>query len=133
MEVLIGRWLKEKIKLLSVAESCNGWQYGSLINIRAGSSDYFCGGVVAYSNQIKQSVLGVPGLICWKNMVVSQQVVESMAQNVMNPCILILGFATASPDLWRYQKKTVGTVWICVAKVEIKVSVLDLEISGKKI
>ena len=123
MEVLIGRWLKEKNKTLSVAESCTGGNMAHLITSVSGSSDYFCGGVVAYSNQIKQSVLGVPVNLLEKYGAVSQQVVESMAQNVMNLMHTDFGVATSgiAGPLGGTEEKPVGTVWICVcSKGEIK-------------
>lgn len=123
MEVLIGRWLKEKNKTLSVAESCTGGNMAHLITSVSGSSDYFCGGVVAYSNQIKQSVLGVPVNLLEKYGAVSQQVVESMAQNVMNLMHTDFGVATSgiAGPFGGTEEKPVGTVWICVcSKDEIK-------------
>ena len=94
-----------------------------LITSVSGSSDYFCGGVVAYSNQIKQTVLGVPINLLKKYGAVSQQVVESMAQNVMNLMHTDFAIATSgiAGPLGGTEEKPVGTVWICVcSKGEIK-------------
>ncbi|MEW5994697.1 MAG: CinA family nicotinamide mononucleotide deamidase-related protein, partial [Candidatus Zixiibacteriota bacterium] len=60
LEGVVGQLLKDNDRTLSVAESCTGGQLGELITSVPGSSAYFVGGVVAYSNEVKQQQLGVP-------------------------------------------------------------------------
>ncbi len=55
----MGRLLKERGLLLSLAESCTGGLLSSAVTGVAGSSAWFAGGVVAYANEIKASLLGV--------------------------------------------------------------------------
>ena len=59
MQQVIGKILLENKKTISTAESCTGGSIASLITSVAGSSAYFKGSVVSYSNQVKQELLGV--------------------------------------------------------------------------
>jgi nicotinamide-nucleotide amidase len=75
-ELMAGRWL-------AVAESCTGGLLAARMTERAGSSAYFAGGVVAYSNEAKTSLLGVdPGLI-ERHGAVSPEVAEAMADGAL--------------------------------------------------
>jgi len=76
----IGRMLKKKKKTLSTAESCTGGLASHLITNVSGSSDYFTGGVIAYSNKVKVSLLGVPSTMVRKHGAVSREVAEAMAK-----------------------------------------------------
>jgi nicotinamide-nucleotide amidase len=68
---------------LAVAESCTGGLMAARMTDRAGSSAYFAGGVVAYSNEAKASLLGVdPGLI-ERHGAVSKEVAEAMADGAL--------------------------------------------------
>jgi PncC family amidohydrolase len=76
-EILNGRRLT-----LSVAESCTGGLLGGAVTSAAGSSSYFRGGVIAYDNDIKRDILGVPSEDLEKYGAVSDQVVRAMASGV---------------------------------------------------
>jgi len=76
----LGKLLLDKRITLSVAESCTGGMIGSSITSIAGSSEYFLGGIIAYSNIVKQKILKVPVEILDKHGAVSKQTVEAMAQ-----------------------------------------------------
>jgi nicotinamide-nucleotide amidase len=68
---------------LAVAESCTGGLMAARVTERPGSSAYFAGGVVAYSNEAKASLLGVdPGLIS-RHGAVSLEVAEAMAEGAL--------------------------------------------------
>jgi len=116
-EVLIGRILKEKGLTLSIAESCTGGVLSNTITNVAGSSEYFLGGVVAYSNDVKRSVLGVNARTLMMFGAVSSQTAKEMATGVKkrlksSVSVAITGIAGpggGSPG------KPVGTVFICVA------------------
>ncbi len=116
LEVVIGNLLKEKGLTLSTAESCTGGNIARLITSVPGSSAYFKGSVVAYSNEVKEHVLGVSDENLLQYGAVSQAVVEEMAQGVMNITGSDVAVATsgiAGPD-GGTMEKPVGTVWIAV-------------------
>jgi CDP-diacylglycerol--glycerol-3-phosphate 3-phosphatidyltransferase len=64
---------------VSVAESCTGGMVGSLITDQPGSSAYFLGGVIAYSDDVKRDELGVPAALLNREGAVSSEVAEAMA------------------------------------------------------
>ncbi|MEZ5083162.1 MAG: CinA family protein [Bacteroidales bacterium] len=102
---------------LAVAESCTGGRIAHLITSVPGSSDYFYGGIVAYANQIKQTLLNVSE----KNLIdfgaVSEQVAIEMAVGIkekMNTGFAISTTGIAGPG-GGTEEKPVGTVWIAIA------------------
>ncbi len=104
-------------KTLAVAESCTGGYLSHLITSVPGSSEFFKGSVVSYSNEIKRSVLNVRELNLKKHGAVSEFVVNDMAINTMGLFDVDYSIATsgiAGPG-GGSEEKPVGTVWICVA------------------
>ena len=105
---------------LSTAESCTGGNIAHLITSVSGSSQYYKGTVVAYSNEVKKSVLRVSAQDLDKFGAVSQPVVEQMAQGVSS--LLQTDFAVATSGIagptGGTPEKPVGTVWIAVATPE---------------
>ncbi len=113
----IGLILKERKQTLSTAESCTGGNIAKLITSISGSSEYYEGSVVAYSNEIKNTVLGVKNESLIEHGAVSQKVVEEMALGVTRLMDTDYGIATsgvAGPK-GGSKDKPVGTVWIAVA------------------
>ncbi|MFY9153291.1 MAG: competence/damage-inducible protein A [Prolixibacteraceae bacterium] len=113
----IGRMLVGSSKTLAVAESCTGGNIAQVITSNPGCSAYFKGGVVAYSNEIKNKLLEVPEEILITYGAVSQQVVEAMAlgaRSGLNADYSIATTGIAGPD-GGSEEKPVGTVWIAVA------------------
>ncbi|MCC8171372.1 MAG: competence/damage-inducible protein A [Parabacteroides sp.] len=117
VEILIGEMLRKKKLTLGTAESCTGGKIAALITSVAGSSGYFVGGIVSYSNNVKHQVLDVSNLSLDTYGAVSRQVVEEMAAGAMKTLNCDCAVATSgvagpgggTPD------KPVGTVWIAVA------------------
>ena len=120
----IGKILKEKGLTVSTAESCTGGNIAHFFTLNPGSSEYFKGGVVTYSNDLKTKLLGVdPETIAAKGAV-SKEVVEAMAINarrLMGTDYAIATSGIAGPD-GGTPEKPVGTVWIAVAGAEFVVS-----------
>jgi len=83
LEKIIGALLLERNKTLATAESCTGGNISKTIVSVPGSSRYFIGGIVAYSNDIKINQLGVNEDIIKKYGAVSKEVVEMMVANVI--------------------------------------------------
>jgi nicotinamide-nucleotide amidase len=117
LEVVIGRTLREKKLTISSAESCTGGYLAHMITSVPGSSSYFMGGVVAYSNEIKTRQLGVAEETLAKFGAVSEQTITEMANGVREKFNTDIGIATsgiAGPD-GGTADKPVGTVWIAYA------------------
>jgi nicotinamide-nucleotide amidase len=117
LALVIGRILVENSKTMAVAESCTGGNISHFITSNPGSSAYFKGAVVAYSNEIKNKLLNVPLEIIEAFGAVSQQVAEAMAvgtQKALNADYTIATTGIAGPD-GGTEEKPVGTVWIAVA------------------
>ncbi len=117
LEVIIGDVLKESKQTLSTAESCTGGYIAHLITSIAGSSAFFDGTVVSYSNRIKETVLGVRWESLKKHGAVSKQVVEEMAVGVRKKMKTDYSIATSgiAGPAGGTKDKPVGTVWIAVA------------------
>jgi len=117
IEEIVGNLLNQKKQTLSIAESCTGGYISHLITSISGSSQYFKGSVISYSNKIKSDVLEVDENIINKYGAVSKEVVIEMARGVQQLCktdyaISISGIA--GPD-GGTKDKPVGTVWISIA------------------
>jgi len=86
LEQVIGYLLSMKHKTLSVAESCTGGLVMDMITNVSGSSSYFIGGVVAYSNEIKMKKLKVKSSTLKEFGAVSKEVAQAMAEGVREYC-----------------------------------------------
>ncbi|MDE5842326.1 MAG: CinA family protein [Muribaculaceae bacterium] len=119
---VLGQMLKERELSVSFAESCTGGNLAHRITLNAGSSAYFLGSVVSYSNDVKANVLGVDRRAIAQHGAVSRQVVEQMAEGVARIMRTDCSVATsgiAGPD-GGTKNKPVGTVWLA-AKYRDKV------------
>ncbi len=76
----VGEELRARGMMLGLAESCTGGLVAQLLTENAGASDYFMGGVVCYSNRIKEQLLGVPARLLEEHGAVSGEVAEAMAR-----------------------------------------------------
>lgn len=99
----IGEKLRAQRWTLAVAESCTGGLLGDRITDVPGSSDYFLGGVLAYSNQVKHNLLGVRQETLDTVGAVSAQCAAEMAQGVRqllhaDTALSITGIAGPSGD-----------------------------------
>ncbi len=116
MELVVGRLLLERKKTMAPAESCTGGYIAHRITANAGSSEYFKGSVVSYSNEIKQTVLQVPSTYFSTVGAVSEEVVTDMVKGVLKQMRCdyaiavsgIMGPGGATPE------KPVGMVWVAV-------------------
>ncbi len=114
LESCVGNLLIKNKKTLSIAESCSGGYLSHLVTSIPGSSKYFSGSIVAYSNNIKINNLNVNKKNIEKFGAVSKEVVEEMATNVRKKFNSSIGISTsgiAGPS-GGTEKKPVGTVWI---------------------
>lgn len=114
---LVHKTLTERGLTLATAESCTGGTIASQLTAQAGASAYFKGGVVAYSNEVKECALGVQHSTLEAHGAVSEETAREMAEGVRKRLGADLAIATtgiAGPD-GGTKEKPVGTVWIAVA------------------
>jgi nicotinamide-nucleotide amidase len=80
LEAVVGQLLRARGATLAVAESCTGGMIAERITSVPGSSDYFSGGYIVYSNRIKENLLGIDPALIEKHGAVSEEVARAMAQ-----------------------------------------------------
>lgn len=110
----LGALLKTCNAHIVTAESCTGGGIAQVITAIAGSSSWFNGGFVTYSNEAKTQLLSVDGQLIHDYGAVSQQVVEAMAKGAVTSSLGELSVAVsgiAGPE-GGTPEKPVGTVWI---------------------
>jgi len=116
MEVAIGKALVERGATLAVAESCTGGLLASRVTDVPGSSRYFIGGVVAYSNEVKRDVLGVSAEVLEESGAVSEPCAKAMAEGVR--ALYQADYAVATTGIagpgGGTEDKPVGLVFIAV-------------------
>ena len=117
MEGVVGQLLSEKNETVSTAESCTGGAVAKMITSVSGSSAYFEGSIISYSNQIKINQLQIEENTLNEYGAVSQQVVEQMAIGVRRNLNTQYGLATSgiAGPTGGTPEKPVGTIWIATA------------------
>ncbi len=120
LEATIGDLLKERKATLSTAESCTGGLIAHKLTSVSGSSAYYQGGAVTYSNELKMKVLGVKESTLEEHGAVSEATVREMAEGAIREfnsdySIAVSGIAGPTGGTL---EKPVGTVWIAVASRE---------------
>lgn len=117
LEKAIGNLLRQKGWTLSIAESCTGGLVSDRITNVSGSSDYFMGGMVTYSNESKAEYLGIPLDYIKRYGAVSPQVARKMVQGVRKAFGTTFGLSTtgvAGPT-GGTKRSPVGRVFIGIA------------------
>ena len=117
LEAVVGTLLRERNQTVSLAESCTGGLVGAMLTEVPGSSAYVTGGIIAYSNEVKQGHLSVGADVLESDGAVSESSVVQMASGVCLALQSDWGIAItgiAGPD-GGTEDKPVGTVWIAVA------------------
>ncbi|MFQ3680248.1 MAG: competence/damage-inducible protein A [Pseudanabaenaceae cyanobacterium] len=114
---VVARRLQERRETLAVAESCTGGGLGQALTAEPGSSAYFLGGIIAYSNEVKVRLLGVRPETLAQHGAVSAPVAAEMAVGVRERlgsdwAIALTGIAGPGGGT---PEKPVGTVWIGIA------------------
>ncbi len=114
IEETLGKMLKDRKFKLAVAESCTGGYLSHRITSVPGSSEWFIGSMVPYSNDFKEKELGVDKKILEEHGAVSEPVVLALAKNARIKLRSDVGLSIsgiAGPD-GGTEEKPVGTVWI---------------------
>ena len=91
LEQIVGYWLQMRNATLAVAESCTGGLLAERITSIAGSSRYFLGGAVVYSNDLKTELAGVPAEMIDRHGAVSREVAAALAEGIRYRCESTLG------------------------------------------
>jgi len=120
LEVLVGSLLRERKATLAVAESCTGGLLGARLTSIPGSSQYFSGGFITYSNALKTEMVGVPVATLERFGAVSPETAEAMAAGARDRtgatyAVSITG--VAGPD-GGTEEKPVGLVYLGIAGPE---------------
>ncbi len=117
LEESVGKLLKKYNLTVATAESCTGGLIGHRITNVSGSSSYYLGGIVSYSNEVKESILQVDREILETVGAVSPQTAKQMAENVRRALNADLGLSVtgiAGPG-GGSKEKPVGLVYIALA------------------
>ncbi len=117
LEQMVAVALRNQHKILALAESCTGGAIAQRITSVPGSSAFFRGGIVAYSNSIKEQALGVDPKLIQTYGAVSEEVAKAMAQGalkLMQADVAVAVTGIAGPEGGTDQKP-VGTVFIAFA------------------
>ena len=120
---VVGNLLRDRQETLAVAESCTGGSLGAMLTEIPGSSDYFLGGVIAYDNRVKQSLLQVNSEDLGQFGAVSHPVAQQMAIGVKKALdtswgISITGIAGPGGGT---EEKPVGLIYIGLVSPDEKV------------
>ncbi len=113
----IARKLIKENLTLAVCESCTGGMLGSIITSLSGSSKYFKGGIIAYSNEVKDKIVGVKNHTLKKFGAVSRETAREMAQGVRRRLgsDIGIGITGIAGPTGGTKEKPVGLVYISVA------------------
>lgn len=121
---VIGKLLRDKNATLATAESCTGGELGHQITEISGASDYYLGGVITYSNHLKEQLLGVSADTLANYGAVSSETAQEMASGCRK--LLSADFAIATTGIagptGGTEEKPLGTVWIAIASKDGVVS-----------
>lgn len=135
MQEVLGKILLQINKTVSTAESCTGGAIASLITSVPGSSIYYKGSIVSYSNNIKESLLDVKKETLEKYGAVSEETVREMLSGLLQKTNTDYGIAVSGimgPD-GGTPDKPVGTVWVAVGNKEKQnVQILKQRFERKK-
>jgi len=120
LEAVVGQLLRERHMTIATAESCTGGLVATRLTDVSGSSDYVHAGVVVYSNEAKQALLGVPHDLILQHGAVSEAVARAMAEGARTRfgtdiAVSVTGIAGPTGGT---PEKPVGLVWIGLAHAE---------------
>jgi nicotinamide-nucleotide amidase len=113
LEQVVGALLRERGATVAVAESCTGGMVGERFTAIAGSSDYFLGGILAYSDRMKIALLGVDAALLARHTAVSEEAAMAMAEGARTRTGATFGISTtgeAGPE--SATGAPVGTVFV---------------------
>lgn len=120
LEQIVSYLLQMRGMTLAVAESCTGGLLAQRITSLSGSSRYFLGGAVVYSNELKTQFANVPKALIGKHGAVSREVAKALAEGIRQRCVSSFGIGitgVAGPT-GGTEQKPVGLVYVALAGEE---------------
>ena len=117
LEEVVGMYLVMRQKTVAVAESCSGGLLAERLTRNSGSSNFFLGGAICYSNALKTSLAGVPTTLIEEHGAVSQPVAQAMAEGIRarTGASLGVGITGIAGPTGGSREKPVGLVFIGLA------------------
>jgi len=117
LEQIVGYWLQMRNATVAVAESCTGGLLAERLTSISGSSRYFPGGAVVYSNALKTELAGVPAEMIDRHGAVSREVAAALAEGIRYRCesTLGVGITGVAGPTGGTPEKPVGLVFHAVA------------------
>ena len=136
---ILSREIQENLyathKTLSTAESCTGGRVAEAIIAVPGASDYFKGGIICYTDEIKQRLLHVDPALIAEHTAVSEQVARAMVKGAVETmgtdyAVAITGVAGPGGGT---KEIPVGTIWLACGDAEHQVTELLTHDSGRDV
>jgi nicotinamide-nucleotide amidase len=117
LEQIVGYYLQMRHATLAVAESCTGGLLAERVTSVAGSSRYFLGGAVVYSNKLKTKFSDVPAKLIEKHGAVSSEIAIALAEGIRKRCgaTIGVGITGVAGPAGGTEEKPVGLVFHAVA------------------
>jgi len=133
MEQIIGYYLQMRGATVAAAESCTGGLVAERVTSVAGSSRYFLGGAVVYSNELKTKLAGVPATLIHEHGAVSSEVAVALAEGIRKRCgsTFGLGITGVAGPGGGTEEKPVGLVFHALA-AEDGTSVVERRFMGDR-
>lgn len=134
LEQIVGYYLQMRGATLATAESCTGGLLAERVTSVSGSSRYFLGGAVVYSNDLKTAYADVPPLMIAEHGAVSKQVAAALAEGIRKRCKATLGVGitgVAGPT-GGTEEKPVGLVYIALADANGQTDVVERKFPGDR-
>lgn len=133
LEQIVGYYLQMRGATLAIAESCTGGLLGERITSVSGSSRYFLGGAIVYSNDMKTLFANVPPLLLAQHGAVSAEVATALAEGIREECRATFGIGitgVAGPT-GGTEAKPVGLVYVALADGK-KTAVVERRFPGDR-
>ena len=133
LEQIVSYYLQMRNLTLAVAESCTGGLFGERITSISGSSRYFLGGAIVYSNELKTEFAGVSAEVIAKHGAVSREVAVALAEGIRQRCgaNLGVGITGVAGPTGGTEQKPIGLVFHALAG-ESGTEVIERSFSGDR-
>jgi nicotinamide-nucleotide amidase len=120
LEQIVSYLLQMRSMTLAVAESCTGGLLAQRITSLSGSSRYFLGGAIAYSNALKTQFANVPKALIDRHGAVSREVAEALAEGIRKRCVSSygIGITGVAGPTGGTEQKPIGLVYVALAGEE---------------